>query len=565
MALDAPHSLITRHFVTIDGTRQVHYRRAGKGPPVLLLHQSPTSSREHVPLIEYLAADYTVIAPDTPSNGQSDPLPNERATMDEYGDNIAQFLKAIGVPKVTTYGFHSGSSVSAAFATRHPEMVYGSILNGFVAQTPEERAERHRSYLIPVPPRWDGSHLALIWSRIKEQYIFGPWNNMTRAGRQLQRAFPGTDFVQWQLMEWLRSGDTYRRPYGAVFDYPGDEVVKRFKTPTIVCASDWDGLVKHLDRLKDLPACVTIERIGPDPAAVFPFVKERIARFAQGAEPPPPPRVQPLKDRAYQDYIAVGNGQLHVRRVDGPGRPVLIGADAISDNAAIDSLTSAFLGRRAALAIDPPGIGESDNILGPGAITAGRYATALGQALDALGIAEVDALSVGGGAAELVELALLRPNLVRKLALVGPYNLDSGTAFDMAAQAGPLRVEPHGGHLQKYWHMVRDEALFFPAHRQTRECNVYREEWIQTDMVHRRVVAALKSGDMLQHRQRAQALYPVADALLRLSQPLLLAAAANDGAHAPARGLLQGSKAQWLDLPERMADWPQALASFLKG
>ncbi len=563
MATDAAHPLITRHFATIDGTRQIHYRRAGKGPPVLLAHQSPTSGREHIPLIEYLAADFTVIAPDTPGNGQSDPLPDPDATMDNYGDSLALFLKVIGVPKVTCYGFHSGSSVLAGFATRHPEMVHGAILNGFVAQTPEERADRHKSYLIPVPPRWDGSHLALIWARIREQYLFGAWHNMTRAGRSLQREFPSTEYIQWQMMEWLRSGDTYRRPYGAVFNYPGDEVAKRFKTPTIVCASDFDGLAKHLDRLKDLPDCVKIERIGPDPAAVFPFVKERLARFAKGDTPPPPPKPQPMKARATQDYVSVGGGQLHMRWVEGTGRPVLISADAISDNSVIDAVTSGFRGQRPAFAIDLPGIGESDNILGPEAITAARYAQALGGALDALGIREVDALGIGGGAAELVELALLRPALVKRLALVGPLNVDSATAFEMADRAKPLGVESHGGHLLRVWHMVRDEALFFPGHRRTRDSNVYRHEWIQTDMVHRRFVAAMKSGDMLQHRQRTQATYRVADALARLTQPVLVAGAKDDATHQPARDLAKG-KVAWADLPEAMAEWPAALNGFLK-
>ena len=565
MATDAPHPFITRHFVTIDGTRQVHYRRAGKGPPVLLLHQSPTSSREHVPLIEYLAADFTVIAPDTPGNGQSDPLPDEDAPMEDYGDNIAKFLKAIGVPKVATYGFHSGSSVSAAFATRHPGMVHGSVLNGFVAQTPEERAERAAHYLIPVPPRWDGSHLALIWARIREQYTFGAWHNMTRAGRSLQREMPATDFIQWQLMEWLRSGDTYRRPYGAVFKYPGDQAARRFTTPAIICASDFDGLVKHLDRMpKDLPAGVQIERIGPDPAAVFPFVKERLARFAKGDTPPPPPKPQPLKARATQDYIRAGSGQLHMRWVEGAGRPVLITADAFSDSSVIDPVTGGFLGKRAAIAIDAPGAGESDNILGGGAITAARYGVALGQALDALGLSEVNALGLTGGASDVLELALQRPQQVKRVALVGPWNFDAGTAWELANRARPLAVEDHGGHLLRTWYMVRDDALFFPWYRRNRDSNVYRDEWIQTELVHRRFVAAMKAGDMLQHRQRAQATYRVADALARLTQPALVAGAKDDAAHLPARDLAKG-KVTWADLPEAMAHWPDALLPFLKG
>ena len=46
---------ITRHFVSIRGKygdRQVHYRRAGDGPALVLLHQSPQSSLEYVPLMK---------------------------------------------------------------------------------------------------------------------------------------------------------------------------------------------------------------------------------------------------------------------------------------------------------------------------------------------------------------------------------------------------------------------------------------------------------------------------------------------------------------------------------
>jgi hypothetical protein len=43
-------SSVSRHFATL-GETQVHYRRAGLGPAVLLLHQSPSSSAELVPLI----------------------------------------------------------------------------------------------------------------------------------------------------------------------------------------------------------------------------------------------------------------------------------------------------------------------------------------------------------------------------------------------------------------------------------------------------------------------------------------------------------------------------------
>ena len=66
--------MITRHYVTV-GNRRVHYRRAGKGPALVLLHASPVSSEVfeavHFPIF---AKEFTVIAIDTPGQGFSDRL-----------------------------------------------------------------------------------------------------------------------------------------------------------------------------------------------------------------------------------------------------------------------------------------------------------------------------------------------------------------------------------------------------------------------------------------------------------------------------------------------------------
>ena len=68
------NTALQRHFVMVRGqygTRQVHYRRGGQGPVVLLLHQSPQSSREMEPLIEAWGQSFTLIAPDSPGYGFS--------------------------------------------------------------------------------------------------------------------------------------------------------------------------------------------------------------------------------------------------------------------------------------------------------------------------------------------------------------------------------------------------------------------------------------------------------------------------------------------------------------
>jgi pimeloyl-ACP methyl ester carboxylesterase len=567
MGTETPHPFIKRHFATIDGKRQIHYRRAGKGPSVLLLHQSPTSSREYIPLIEALSPHFTVFAPDTPGNGLSDPLTEPEApSMDDYGDNIAKFLDAIGLAKVAVYGFHTGASVAAAFSTRHPHRVHGTILNGFVALTPEERADILANYLVPIVPRWDGGHLVLLWARVREQSIFFPWYRAALAGRA-DRDLPPLDVIHWNIMEWLRAGDAYRKPYGAAFRYPGDEVAMRFTAPTVICASDWDTLVRHLDRLpKNLPACVEVKRIGPDRAAVAPFVLAELKRFANG-EAPAPVRPKPLAARAYQDFVDVPGGQLHMRRVDGSGRLLLVQHDAASDNRIVDRATSALLGRRTALAFDLPGNGESDNTIGTSNVTVPLYAEVVAQALDALGLKEVDAYGMWGGGSVMLDLALQRPATIKHLVMSNVLFFDAAFAKELHDKYTFL-IEPdwYGGYLLKCWHAMRDQGLYWPWYERTRKGIIWQEPFLDTNMVHNRVVAMLKAGHMYHHHYRAHFAYPTGESLKRLKVPVALGSPRwdpNYGDSQRAHAATKGST--WIELPPDMKDWPAAFLPFLDG
>jgi hypothetical protein len=55
-----------RHFVVLEDGTQLHYRRAGSGPPVVLLHSSPQSGAASEPMALRLAAHFTAICRDTP-------------------------------------------------------------------------------------------------------------------------------------------------------------------------------------------------------------------------------------------------------------------------------------------------------------------------------------------------------------------------------------------------------------------------------------------------------------------------------------------------------------------
>ena len=115
-----PHA-VTRHFVDVDG-RQVHYRRVGEGPPVLMVHESPTTGVMLLPLARQLAdLGYTALALDTPGYGASDPLPGiEAPTIADYADGLLETFAPLGLKRPHVYGSHTGAMIVLELGLRHP-------------------------------------------------------------------------------------------------------------------------------------------------------------------------------------------------------------------------------------------------------------------------------------------------------------------------------------------------------------------------------------------------------------------------------------------------------------
>ena len=149
MYQDPESPVIERYFVDL-GDRQVHYRLAGSGPPLLLLHQSPASSAEMATELEAFADEFTVIAPDTPGFGLSDPLPDVSGDVSlhltHFVRALEEFLSALGVEKTLIYGFHTGAMLGFEFARLYPERCAAVIVNGLVVCEPAELADLLRNY-----------------------------------------------------------------------------------------------------------------------------------------------------------------------------------------------------------------------------------------------------------------------------------------------------------------------------------------------------------------------------------------------------------------------------------
>ena len=131
MYQQAESPAISRHFINL-GDRQVHCRLAGSGPPLVMLHQSPTSSAEMASDIEANANFFTVVGIDMPGYGLSDPLPAEHPDIGQLADPVEQVITALGLDRVLLYGFHTGAIVAFEFACRYPDRVAAAVVNGLV-------------------------------------------------------------------------------------------------------------------------------------------------------------------------------------------------------------------------------------------------------------------------------------------------------------------------------------------------------------------------------------------------------------------------------------------------
>lgn len=100
---------------------QLHYRIAGSGKALFLLHQSPMSGVEWDDIIPLLSDEFMVVAPDMAGHGQS--YEPDSMSMELLTDATVQLMDALELDSVYLAGNHSGGALASSIATKYPERV----------------------------------------------------------------------------------------------------------------------------------------------------------------------------------------------------------------------------------------------------------------------------------------------------------------------------------------------------------------------------------------------------------------------------------------------------------
>jgi len=126
-AYDDAALLAAGRFVDAAGVR-LFVRELGAGAPLLLVHGYGVSHLEYRRVLEALARERRVIAPDLPGHGESAAPARYPYSYAAMADTLAGMLDTLGLGRVALLGHSMGGGVALHLAARYPARVDRLIL-----------------------------------------------------------------------------------------------------------------------------------------------------------------------------------------------------------------------------------------------------------------------------------------------------------------------------------------------------------------------------------------------------------------------------------------------------
>jgi haloalkane dehalogenase len=229
-------TILRRGFLDLP-TGQAHYRSASADPRLpclLMLHQSPLSSRTYGRLLPLLAGTVRAFALDTPGYGASD-APQEEWTIEDYAGFVFAAADALGASRFHLFGRATGALIAASAARTGPERLLSLTLHGLPLYTADEGNALLAGYAPPYQLDEDGAHLAWIWARIKHEY---PWMDAAMATRMVE--------------DYLAAGPDFASSYRAMWRYDVRKLQGGWTVPTLLIHGGRDRIAEMRPRARAL-------------------------------------------------------------------------------------------------------------------------------------------------------------------------------------------------------------------------------------------------------------------------------------------------------------------------
>lgn len=246
---------------------QMHYREAGEGQPLLLVHQALRSSLEWRLVTPLLADSYRVISVDLMGYGDSD-MPEKPLFVEDHARCLKELIDGLGLKSPALAGHHTGGNVVLECAALYPEAIDKLVLSGpaVVVGKDERCALVSKMSAIEYPrAASDGSHLLPIWREGLVSSFDVPRLPATE-----------TDLLADFFIEQIKVGPRRKEAHIAAFTHDALDRMKAVEAPTLVmvgvedmwCCTRGQELVdaaeKTSPRLLSFPMAGEMPRLAPE-------------------------------------------------------------------------------------------------------------------------------------------------------------------------------------------------------------------------------------------------------------------------------------------------------------
>lgn len=517
---------IRNHFVTVNG-RKMHYRHAGAGPVVVMLHASPTSAKVMEPVQKIYATDFSTIAVDLPGFGLSEPLGKDVLKTEDLADAVVALLDVLGIEQAAFYGRHTGAGVAVELAHRHPARVSMVLADGFPVFEKPYSDERLEEYLGSIDPKFDGSHLLWVWFRYRDLYVFWPWDKRSATARA-DTSMPAVESLHRGALEMLEAGNEFRKVYASAFRHAGLKMIGEVKPP--VCYGNRPGDSQY-HTMKKYPASAWTMEFPREQAAASVKEREVLKQHpARSAFTPPENDFHPGNLFPDVGYVAFEGRQTLVRTrgFGQAGVPTLLLHDLPGSSALHAAMLDQIGARRPAFAVDLLGQGESRTSV-DNEVCVETWARQARSAISSLGLGRVNVVAYGAAAAVAVELARTSGNVVASLVLQSPPAF-SATVRDELVEKYPVAADPvwDGGHLTRVFHHLRDQELWWPWYHRVAANIRKNEPQIDPSELTLRVRECVKQPRFYKRATEEALRYPLVERLPLLTSNVIVARCEND-------------------------------------
>lgn len=450
---------IQRAFVCC-GAQHVHYRVCGSGPAIVMLHDSPRSSRLHLPTMQQLARYFTVFALDTPGYGNSEPISVDQPEISDFASALHDALEALGLENAPLYATHTSAKIALEYASSFggpPRL----ILDGLSIPKAPTSSAFIQAYMRPFRKDDAGGFIANEWTRIRDMLRWFPWFDPGAETRMQLEVTP--EWIQEYTIDLFAAGPHYSDAYAAAMRYDPMTALKRVCAPTVIGARADDVLFESLQRVPTGDNSKL--EIAPLPADKSVWLDWLIAEFKKSPGVTLTRSDQRAGPSGRRVYVQASEGQMCVYQYGDRSSETILVLDTptiVQGQHWAKQLESRFH----VILPELPGLGESDPLTTP---SADAFVGALVAAIDVLANGSVTILATGLSAPLAMKLAADAPDRIKSLII------DGGLSRSVFPEASQIReLTPHfafsyaGNHLHDVWHMLRDSQASWPWHDRNR-------------------------------------------------------------------------------------------------